>query len=54
MVSTPPPISNPKAHLCGDEDSMDADGHHGTVLVLVLDSDLGLAVGAQPAAESEG
>ncbi|KAL7119892.1 hypothetical protein ACP275_02G089700 [Erythranthe tilingii] len=36
--------------LGGDEDGVDPDGDHSTVLVEVLDGDLGLAVGPQPGA----
>ena len=34
--------------LGGDDDSVDTEGDDGTVVVLVLDSDLGLGVGPQP------
>ena len=36
------------AVLGGHDDGVDADGNHGTVVVLVLNGDLGLGVGAQP------
>ncbi|URD93002.1 hypothetical protein MUK42_28113 [Musa troglodytarum] len=36
--------------LGGDEDGVDADGHHGAVVVAVLHRHLGLAVGPQPGA----
>jgi len=36
--------------LGGDEDGVDADGHHGAALVDVLHRDLGLAVGPEPGA----
>ena len=36
--------------LGGDDDGVDADWDHGAVNILVLDGDLGLAVGAQPCA----
>mmetsp|Transcript_20976 Transcript_20976/g.66462 ORF Transcript_20976/g.66462 Transcript_20976/m.66462 type:complete len:461 (+) Transcript_20976:322-1704(+) len=38
--------------LGGDEDSVHALGDHGAVLVLVLDGNLGLAVGAEPGADA--
>lgn len=34
--------------LGGDDDGVDADGDHAAVLLLVLDGDLGLTIGAQP------
>ncbi len=36
------------AVLGGDDDGVDTDGDDGTVVVLVLDGDLGLGVGSQP------
>ena len=38
--------------LRGDQHGVDALGHHGAALALVLDGDLGLAVGAQPRADA--
>lgn len=35
--------------LSGDDDGVDTDGDGGTSLLLVLDGDLGLRVGAEPA-----
>lgn len=34
--------------LGGDDDGVDTDGDHAAVLLLVLDGDLGLTIGAQP------
>mmetsp|Transcript_21704 Transcript_21704/g.51879 ORF Transcript_21704/g.51879 Transcript_21704/m.51879 type:complete len:409 (-) Transcript_21704:66-1292(-) len=38
--------------LSGDKDGVHADGDHGTILILVLNSDLGLAVRTEPGADA--
>mmetsp|Transcript_2115 Transcript_2115/g.3182 ORF Transcript_2115/g.3182 Transcript_2115/m.3182 type:complete len:258 (-) Transcript_2115:342-1115(-) len=45
-------IGDIRVMLGRDEDGMNADGDHSTTLTLVLDGDLGLAVGTEPGASS--